>query len=50
MNSINVIKLTYQSLSDFGTAASRMLSGFEDFEVAKMQILGKKRSCIVFYE
>jgi len=31
-----------QSLSDFGTAASRMLSGFEDFEVAKMKILGKR--------
>jgi len=29
-------------LSDFGTAASRMLSGFKDFEVVKMQILGKK--------
>jgi len=32
----------YQSLSDFGTAASRMLSGFEDFEVAKMQRLSKR--------
>jgi len=32
----------YQRLSDFGTAASRMLSGFEDFEVVKMRILGKR--------
>jgi len=31
-----------QSLSDFGTAASRMLSEFEDFEVVKMQRLGKR--------
>ena len=31
-----------QSLSDFGTIASRMLSGCEDFEVAKMQRLGKR--------
>ena len=31
-----------QSLSDFGTIASRMLSGCEDFEVAKMQMWGKR--------
>jgi len=31
-----------QSLNDFKTAASRMLSDFEDFEVVKMQILGKR--------
>jgi len=30
-----------QSLNDFETAASRMLSGFEDFEDVKMQILQK---------
>jgi len=31
----------YQSLSDFGTVASRMLSGFVDFDVVKMRRLGK---------
>jgi len=31
-----------QSLNDFDTVASRMLSGFEDFEVVKMQIMGKR--------
>jgi len=46
LNAIRLCKtrdfVPYQSLSDFGTAASRMLSGFEDFEVMKMQILGKR--------
>ncbi|HKJ30886.1 MAG TPA: hypothetical protein VKA34_03620 [Balneolales bacterium] len=32
----------YQTLSDFGTAASRMLSGLEDSEVVKMQLLVKR--------
>jgi len=30
-----------QSLNDFETAASRMLSGFEDYKVVQMQILGE---------
>jgi len=29
-------------MNDFETAASRMLSVFEDFEVVKMQLLGKR--------
>jgi len=31
-----------QSLSHFETATSRKRSGFEDLEVAKMQLLGQK--------